>query len=113
MRALKGIVIGMGILIVVGLGAVGYGIYKNASALGDKTTPVPSHSPSSQISEAWKQDLLVSLPPGCVVGEIETGGNRIYVIISGTPQEGQTVCSRVIVVDSVSGQRIGIIKVVP
>ena len=113
MRALKGIVIGMGILIVIGIAAVGYGIYKNATSLSKKTTPAPSLSPSSEILTAWKHDLMVTLPPGCVISNIKTGGNRIYVIISGTPQEGQTVCSRVIVVDSASGKQLGTIKVVP
>jgi hypothetical protein len=113
MRALKVLVIGMGILIVIGVGAVGYGLYTKSSSLVKKTMSVPSLSPSSKISKAWGQDLMVSLPLGCVIEKIKTGSNRIYVIISGTPREGQTVCSRVVVVDSLSGQRLGTIKVVP
>jgi hypothetical protein len=113
MRVLKAIVVGMGILIVIGIGAVGYGIYKNATALGKKKTPVPLLSPSSNISRIWEQDLMVSLPTGCIISNIKAGNNHIYVIISGTPREGQTVCGRVVVVDSASGKRLGMIKVAP
>jgi hypothetical protein len=113
MRALKGIVIGMAVLIVIGLGGVGYGIYKNASSLGKKN---PAASPKSTLSMAtgvWSQDLAVSLPPGCIVKDVKTGDGRMYVIISGTSQEGKAVCSRVIVVDPASGRRLGTLKVVP
>lgn len=113
MRALKGIVIGMAVLIVVGLGAVGYGIYKNASSLGKKTPAATPKMFASKAVGAWSQDLTISLPSGCVIQDIETGNGRMYVIISGTFQEGKAACSRVIVVDPNSGQRLGTLKVIP
>jgi hypothetical protein len=113
MRALKGIVIGMAILIVIGLGGVGYGIYKNASSLGKKSSTASPENSTSKIIEAWPQDLSISLPPGCFIQEVETEDNRMYVIISGTSQDGKAVCSRVIVVNPASGKRLGTLKVVP
>ena len=113
MRALKGIVIGMGVLIVIGLGGVGYGIYKNASSLGKKSPAASSESSISKATESWSQALAVSLPPGCIVKDVKTGDGRMYVIIAGTSQEGKAVCSRVIVVDPASGKRLGTLKVIP
>ncbi len=56
---------------------------------------------------------MVSLPPGCVINNIRTGDNQIYVIISGMSQKSKIVCSRVVVVDTASGKRLGTIKVAP
>ena len=113
MRALKAIVIVMGIMIVIGLGAVGYGIFKNVTSLGKKSEVGLAEHSSSAVSYKWEQDLILALPLGCIIGKINTNSNQIYVTISGTSQKGRSVCSRVIIVDATSGQRLGTIKAIP
>lgn len=104
MKALKALVIGMGLLIVVGLGLLGYGLYRNthhsaqigavASAIG---APEEAHPYFS-----------VELPvvAGSHLEQMETAGERVILRFSGA--EGE----RILVIDPRTGHVTGSISLV-
>lgn len=99
MQFLKGLVIGMGALVIVGMGVLGYGIYRKAMEPGTSfLTP-----------EKTKRfgDVPLALPPGCSLAEIRPDGERLYVRTG--PAGGD--CEGILVLDSADGSLIGSIAV--
>lgn len=105
--ALKGLVIGMGFLIVAGLGAVGYGLYIKAGGGGARPiafpAPVTTPSPTQPFG-----DVTVPLPEGCTIVGMKPDGGRLYI---RTGPAGS--CARVIVFDVAQGRVLGTIAVSP
>ena len=88
MRALKAMVIGMGVLIIVGVVFLIFAIVqKSGSGFGGKQTPVASS---------------VSLPAGAEVVETRVGDKRIVIRLRLADGSG-----RLIILDSGSGRLIG------
>ncbi len=100
--ALKGLVIGMGFLIVAGLGAVGYGLYIKAGEAGGRPF-APAASPAQPFGE-----VAVPLPAGCTIIGMEPDGERLYI---RTGPAGS--CARVIVFDVAGGRVLGTLVVSP
>ena len=103
MGALKGLVIGMGFLIVAGLGAVVTGLYIKAGEGEGRPFASPAASPLPSFG-----DVAVPLPAGCTIVEIEPDGERLYI---RTGPAGS--CARVIVFDVVRGRVLGTLAVGP
>ncbi len=101
--ALKGLVIGMGFLIVAGLGAVGFGLYIKAGGEGGRpfATPAP-------VAMQPFGDVAVPLPAGCAIVEMKPDGGRLYLRIGPAGS-----CARVIVFDVAQGRVLGTLAVSP
>jgi hypothetical protein len=96
MRSLKALVAFMGLLIVVGLGILAYGIYVKFGDMAEREAAGPG--------ETWSGDALVSIPAGGRVEETLIGDGRLVVRVA-LPGGAQ----RLIVFDLATGARIGAI----
>ncbi len=122
MQALKGLVIGLGLLIVLGVIGLGYGFYLKyhdkdtklfkgssetaataAPAAAAVSPPIAGTPPAAGFGEA-----RLDLPDGCAVTEMRPDGNRLYLRTGPTG-----VCERIIIVDVTSGDVLGTILVKP
>lgn len=105
MRALMGIVIGLGIMIVMVIVMIGYGFYKKTvdpdwRLLGEESsTPAAS---TSQTKNAGFGDINLGLPAGCRVMNVSAEGALAYLKIGP-----DSTCETVIVVDVSKGQILG------
>jgi len=87
MRALKALVIGMAVLIVIGMGLVVYGMVRQADNLSRRQT---------------FGDVNLSIPAGCQLVEAITGDRGLLVLrLTG---EGGQGCEQVLVFDSLRGE---------
>ncbi|MBC8268788.1 MAG: hypothetical protein H8E36_08575 [Rhodospirillaceae bacterium] len=124
MQALKGLVVGLTILIIVAMTVIAYGLYRKAddpdfkffSLGGDKapeeaTQPAIVPSPAAQPGALPKAfgEVMLSLPEGCVIASVTGDGTRMFLKIGPA---GDT-CERVIIVDATSGALLGTLKVAP
>jgi len=89
MQALKTLVIFMGVLIVLGLALLAYGLFGRMSA--------------TQGSGAFGE-VTLPLPAGCVLAEAHAEGERLIVRSDGPVERG---CQRVFVIDLPSGRVLG------
>ena len=114
MTALKTLVVVMGILIVLGIGVLGYGMYQKASdpgfkfLAGDTAAPparLPARLPAPMTAFG---DLAVPLPEGCEV--VEMTPHRRFLYLRAGPGRA---CTRIIVVDVRDGKVLGTISVAP
>lgn len=105
MRALTGIVIGLGILIITVIVMIGYGFYKKSvdpdwRLLGEETS---ASSASEQTTNgAAFGDINLELPAGCRVMDVTAEGSLAYLKIGP-----DSTCETVIVVDVSEGQILG------
>ncbi len=98
MQALKGLVIGMGLLIVIGMGVLGYGLYKKATDPGFKffkdsgapTASAPA-TPAAPIASAAPQTPLksfgtksVPLAPGETLEGVTPNGSYLILHLKGS-----------------------------
>lgn len=94
MQALKALVIGMGVLLILGIVALVYAIVTDA---GKKVAPLADPG----------TPMRVMLPAGSAVKAIHPDGDRLYLHLetaSGT---------RVLILDSATGRDLGTIDLVP
>jgi hypothetical protein len=100
MQGLKVLVVVMGILIIISIGLLGWGIYNRLAqrsvASGDRT-PIAKVRPSEDLGE-----VRVELPAGCTVLEMRPHADRLY-LRTGPPG----LCERIIVLDAVAGRVLG------
>ena len=97
MRSLKALVVFMGLLIVVGLGILAYGIYLKFGDMAAREAAGPS--------ETWSGTARASIPPGGRIKETLIGDGRLVVRVA-LPDGGQ----RLIVFDLATGAKIGAIE---
>lgn len=90
MQVLKFVVVGMGVLIVLGLALVAYGLVGRVSK-DDAGMP--------RIG-----DLNLSLPAGCAIADAEGDEGQLIIRTEGPEERG---CQQVIVVDMASGAILG------
>jgi hypothetical protein len=102
MKALKALVIGMGILIVIGIGLVGFGLTRGkpqqATAVTQTTAPEIKVGPFT--SE-------LPIPPGARLEQVIAAGDRLVLRFSSA--EGD----KLVLLDSRTGQLAGTIALVP
>jgi hypothetical protein len=121
MQALKGLVVGLGILIVVGFVLLIYGFYANLTKPGFKVvatkgdeasahaggSSAPGARPAPRGTEGFGE-TRIGLPDGCTVVEMRPDGDRLYL---RTGPAG--LCERILVVDPDSGRVLGTFVVKP
>ncbi len=101
-QALKALVIGMGILIIIGMALLGYGIYQKTQELvTEEGKPAQSAKPSFGQAK-------ITIPQGCRIVDMKPAGNRLYVR-TGPDQS----CSRIYVVDVTTGKTLGTLVASP
>lgn len=93
MRALKALVVSMGILIAGGLALLAYAVIGGLS--GDL--------PDDDFG-----DTTVVVPPGCVIAEATVAEGSLVLRIGGPAERG---CQQVILLDPESGREFGRVKV--
>lgn len=109
MQFLKGLVIGLGALIFVGLGLLAYGFYHKARDPAWRMFP-PETSRQATGERAGAPagfgTVGLGLPAGCTIDDVAPDGARTYLIIG--PEDGP--CARVVVFDAAAGRVLGVIK---
>lgn len=116
MQALKGLVVGLGLLIVLGVVGLGYGFYvkfhKQDGAVSKATPNTAPAAVSPPIAGAPPAagfgETRLNLPDGCGVTEMRPDGHRLYL---RTGPAG--LCERIIIVDVTTGDVLGTIVVRP
>ena len=126
MQVLKGLVIGMGLLIAVGMALFAYGLYQKIAdpeftffpaETGDAppVAAVPPVSAAPPVAAAPPVPapgafgtIAVPLPAGCILARVIPEGDRLYLRIGPTGR-----CERVVVVDVATGSVLGTITVGP
>ncbi len=118
MQALKGLVGGLGVLIVVAMSMIGYGLYRKSIDPGfkffssEETPAAPARTATATTAArvtppATFGEVTVDLPKGCAIAGVGGDGNRIYLRIGPDTPE----CSRVVVLDAATGARVGVIRI--
>jgi len=106
MQALKFIVIGMGALIVLAVGLIGFGLYKKSVDPGWKlfgNRPDAPATASAAVPAPTAFDTLkLGLADGCAITDVRPDGPRAYLLLGPAP-----VCEGVIVVDTQNGRILG------
>lgn len=105
--ALKGLVIGLGILIVVSFGLLIYGFATKIAGLetdmGDDTVAGETAAAPDGFGES-----RVSVPAGCVVEEMRPDGELLFLRLGPAG-----VCERILVLESRTGRHVGDISLRP
>lgn len=96
MRALQGLVIGMGVLIVLGLALVAYGLVGRFSGDGGHARDFG--------------DIALAAPAGCVIAAASAEGNRLVLRLDGPAERG---CQQVVALALESGQVLGRVTLTP
>lgn len=99
-KALVTLVFAMGGIIVVGMAALGYGLYQkstdpNFSLFKSKPAAVPTASPN----------VAIPLPPGARIADIQVTGNRIIVQVV-EDKDGKALRSGIMIIDAETGEVI-------
>ena len=123
MVALKTLVAAMGILIVFGIGVLGYGMYKKAQdpdftffeadpitlAAPAVTPPLVPPAPAAPRRPLRPfGDIALPVPAGCDIVEMKPHRRFLYLRIGPS-----RACTRVIVVDLLGGKVLGTLSVEP
>lgn len=115
MQALKALVIFLGVLIVIGMGVLAYGIMLKfgewqAKKDGEATSLVeiaPS-APVPVVTEVWTGDLKVAIPAGARVAETVVADGQMIVRLTLADDS-----QRYLIFDLGTGRRIGAIELQP
>ena len=114
MQALKGLVIGLGILIVVGFVLLIYGFYAKFNDPDFKVLPDRNDRASTATGEPASPpaqvfgETRIALPDGCTLVDMRPDGDRLYV---RTGPAG--LCERILVIDPATGEVLGTIVAKP
>ncbi len=104
MQALKALVIFMGVLIIVGMGLVAYGIAVKFGKVAERD----ADAVVAATGQAWPQDVRVAIPYGARIAEVTLADGRMVVQV--TLADGG---ARLLVFDAVTGTRLGTLELVP
>ena len=98
MMMLKGLVIGMGVLIVLGMGLLAWGLYHKTNKPDD--TALETSMPGAAVAFG---DIAIDLGDGCSIKSVVPDGNRLWLHVDGV----STSCHRVLAVELSSGRILG------
>ncbi|EME69633.1 hypothetical protein H261_12436 [Paramagnetospirillum caucaseum] len=98
MRAIKTLVVFLGVLLLAGLGLLGYGLYSKAPVKG---TPSATSGAMATASAAEFGQLAVPVPAGSRVEQMVVAGERVVLRLSGGGSE------RILVLDPGQGKVAG------
>ena len=107
MQFLKGIVIILGILIVIGVGLLSYGLIKKTTDPNWKFFSSSKKLKSEPAINAYPI-INLNLPKDCKIINASPEGTKVFLSITGT-----SICNKVIVVDTLKGKIITTIKANP
>ncbi len=102
MNALKALVIGMAVLIVIGIGLVGYGLMR-----GKAVQPQPQTVTLPTMAEGTPFDVTLPLPHGARLEQVAATADRIVLRLTGP--EGD----KLLLVDAHTGKLAGTVALVP
>lgn len=106
MQGLKILVVIMGILIVISMGLLGWGIY---SRLAHRSIPEQETPPSATVRPSGHfGEVRVDMPAGCTVVEMRPHADRLYLRTGPTG-----LCERIIVLDASNGRVLGTVILRP
>lgn len=110
MQLLKSAVIGLGILILLGMTLLAYGLYQKARDPGWRLFSGPAPAPAAYQAPAASDakafgTISLHLPDGCLITQVRPDGGRVYLTI-GPPGP----CNRIVIVDAVLGRVLGTIQ---
>lgn len=115
MKALKAIVIFMGVLIVIGMGVVAYGImlkfdeWQAKKDAGSEPPAVTAPAVTTPVvAEVWTEKLKVAIPAGAHVAETIVAEGQMIVRLSMADNR-----QRYLVFDLGTGKQIGTIELQP
>lgn len=97
MRAIKALVIGMGVVLLIGIGLLGYGLYKTAAKPASST---PAQAASGPMAVSFGR-VTVAVAPGAQVVEMREAGGRLVLLLD------EAGGRRIVVLDPVAGTEIG------
>jgi hypothetical protein len=96
--ALRGLVIGLGVLIVIAFAVAVWGIVGSSERIGNT-----NDSTSGNAGVAGElQDLRLGLPEACEIRSAQSAGDRL-TIVTGGPAGLRETCVRVLVVNTTTG----------
>ena len=98
-NALRNIVIGLGVLIVIALGALVWGIVDASKRAGNGESAVADESPAAGTPRA----VDLGLPDTCAILSAEVDGSRLVVTTGGAPAD-RAECARTFVINTNSGR---------
>ncbi|HWA45520.1 MAG TPA: DUF6476 family protein [Hypericibacter adhaerens] len=101
MRALKALVIVMGIIIVVGVAIV---VATIVNRLQHKTPAITSEATGT----AQLGDVVLPLPPGCQVAEMTAAADRLWLRLTPlTGNSADAACADILILDPATGTVVG------
>ena len=101
MRALKALVIGMGIIIVIGIAIVVVTIVNRM--MQTKTPAVTMANGSARLG-----DIVLPMPAGCQVAEMTSADNRIWLRLQPlTGNSADAACADILILDPATGSVVG------
>ncbi|MBI2236526.1 MAG: hypothetical protein HYU60_06185 [Magnetospirillum sp.] len=100
MRAIKALVIFMGVLLFAGLGLLVYAMSTKARQAGTPTAP-----PAGTAAEFGRVEVTV--PAGARIEQMVAAGERVVLRLSGTGPE------RLLVLDPAAGRLVGSFELAP
>jgi hypothetical protein len=106
MKALKALVIGMGVLIVIGIALVGYGLTRSKPQPGATVAGSHVQAPVSEAKSGYFTSEL-PVPKGAHLEQLTASGDRLVLRFSSPDGE------RLVLLDSHTGQLAGTIALVP
>lgn len=104
MRAIKGLVVFLGVLLLAGLGLLGYGLYSKAPVKG---TPSAAPATTAVAPVADFGQLAVPVPAGSRIEQMMVAGERVVLRLSGGGPE------RILVLDPGQGKVAGSFVLTP
>lgn len=121
MQALKGLVVGLGLLIVLGVVGLGYGFYvkfhnkdaalfkETAGGAPSVTAPIAGDATNAaSLPATGFGEARLDLPEGCTVAEMRPSGHRLYLRTGPTG-----LCERIVIIDVATGGVLGTLVVRP
>jgi hypothetical protein len=104
MKALKAVVVILGILIIISFVLLIYGFY---ARMTDPDFAIMRTG--EEAIEAAPRVSTIAVPAGCTMAEMSPAGDRLFIRLSGTDE----ACNRIVVVDVESGREIAIFTIAP
>ncbi len=105
-KVLKAVVTTLGLLIVLSLGIVAYGVARKFT--GPPETAAVTAAATAVAQPAEFGDVRIDIPPGARLAVSETVGNRL--LLHFDMADGSR---RIVVIDLASGRRLGTLLVAP
>lgn len=97
MKLLKGLVIGMGVLIIAGMGLLAWGVYQKTGGRA-----------SAEGAQAFGH-IPFDAGAGCEIADMKPAGDGLWLHIKGAAPE----CKKVVLIDLKAGQVLGTVGGAP